>query len=222
MTSISANELRKQILEMSARSGLSASFFEDIVSHNQYATYSAVDFSREYLNAPTYQPPEPKKIYLGMYVYVETWPEVPVFEQSKTRVCINAQCPEYLVENMFTYGESCDACGEIRRHFAIEVKKPANVDILVNNIVGAKCFKMVEDKDKKFITPYPEYAFELGGTIIEDNLMPLKGIIDALKRSEKCMSTGTFSAHPSRDIMLNSSPDVGWSSHKTKEKLIWN
>jgi len=32
---------------------------------------------------------------------VETWPEVPVFEQSKTRVCINAQCPEYLVENMF-------------------------------------------------------------------------------------------------------------------------
>jgi len=61
---------------------------------------------------------------------------------------------------------------------------------LINNILGVKCFAAVWDKEsempnKRVIVPQPEYAFELGGTIIEDNLTPLKGIIDALKRSEK-------------------------------------
>ena len=59
---------------------------------------------------------------------------------------------------------------------------------MLNQPLGVKCFQQVWDKeakDKKVIVPYPEYAFELGGTVIEDNLTPLKGIIDALKRSEK-------------------------------------
>lgn len=183
-------EIFKRIQAMSTAAGLPASLFEDIAI-KQYAAYTTADYAKE-MQSYSYQPPEPKKIYLGMYVYVEKWPEIPVFEQSRTRVCINIQCPEYLVETGFLYNESCDTCGQKRRHFAVEVKRSANIDTLINNILGKKVFTALWARDgipsevsTRVIVPQPEYAFELGGTIIEDNLTSLKGIIDALKRSEK-------------------------------------
>lgn len=165
---MNSDELYKEMIraaEMTARTGLPASIFADPSDSYSYSTASA------YITS--YNPPESKKIYLGMYVYVEEWPISYVGYLSS---------------------------------FPISMKD------LIHTPLGVKCFKKVEHKDKYAIVPYPEYAFELGGTIIEDNLTPLKGIIDALKRSEEvhdywyvlCASLQRYNAkfQPGRGLVI--------------------
>lgn len=127
----------------------------------------------------------PQKVYLGMYVYVEEWPEVEHHEKSVRKVCITVNCPYYLdVILQDPYRDRCVKCGQPLSHYAVEDKRSILMDELIHKPLGARYFRTVMSKNKKVIVPYPEHAHELGGTIIEDNLTPLKGIIDYLKRSE--------------------------------------
>jgi len=185
MTSISGDELRKQILEMSANLGLPSSFFDDSIGAS--STYQAA-YRNAYLEGPSYNPPEPKHVYLGMYVYVEKWPVVSNFIEKNWLVCVNEDCPRYMDESTRPLDRGypvCPRCMQQMRNAQILKEAPIHMDILINRTLGVKCFKMVESKDKKVIVPYPEHASELGGTIVGGELTPLKGIIDALKQSEK-------------------------------------
>jgi len=187
MVSIKPDDLYKKLIEASNNLGLPSDFLNDTVA-SSYSTASLQrDYlEREYSHRSSYSPPEPKHVYLGMYVYVEKWPEGVHSEKSSRVACINIDCSYYLDQYLFNDGRgNCTNCGQPLRYYAVEKKHLINMDELIHKPLGVKCFRLVETKDKKVIVPYPKHASELGGTIVGGELTPLKGIIDALNRSEK-------------------------------------